>query len=58
MRSEERQSRIKQIEHTIAKLQKKGWRMEVVEHTDEDGEPFRTVIRMSCTPRPKYRRVI
>ena len=51
MHSKGRRSRIREIERTVAKLQKKGWRMEAVEHLDEDGEPFRTVVRMSCKPR-------
>ena len=51
MRAKERLKRIRQIERTVAKLQEKGWRMEMVDHTDEDDEPFRTVIRMSCRPK-------
>ena len=47
--------RIRQIERTVAKLQEKGWRMEAVEHTDEDGEPLRTVVRMSCRPKSTER---
>ena len=57
MKGKERLGRIREIERVFAKLQKKGWRVEAVEHLDMEGEPFRTVMRMSCTPRPKYRRV-
>ena len=57
MHSKERLGRMREIERHVSKLQKKGWRVEAVEHLDMEGEPFRTVIRMSCTPRPKYRRV-
>ena len=50
VRATERIQRIREIERTVAKLHEKGWRMESVEHTDEEGEPFRTVMRMSCRP--------
>ena len=51
MRAKERMARIREIERTVAKLHTKGWRMESVEHTDEEDQPFRTVIRMSCRPK-------
>ena len=51
MRANERLARIREIECTVAKLQEKGWRMEAVEHLDEEDQPFRTVIRMSCSPK-------
>ena len=58
MRSNERIQRIREIEKTVAKLHEKGWRMEAVEHTDEEGEPFRTVLRMSCRPKSTERNVL
>ena len=51
MKAIERIARIEEIERTVAKLQSKGWRMEAVEHTDEEDQPFRTVLRMSCRPK-------
>ena len=51
MNSEERHERIAQIEKTIAKLQEKGWRMEKVTHTDEDGESFRTIVTLTVDPK-------
>ncbi len=57
MRANERLRRIREIERTIAKLQEKGWRMEAVEHTDQEDEPFRTVVRMSCRPKSTERNI-
>ncbi len=58
MKASERLTRIRQIERTVARLQKKGWRMEAVEHTDQEDEPFRTVVRMSCTPKSQDKSVL
>ena len=46
---------MREIETTVAVLQKKGWRMEAVEHTDESGEPFRTIVRMAVDPKSTER---
>ena len=51
-------ARIREIESTVAKLQEKGWRIEAVEHIDEVDEPFRTVMRMSCTAKSKHRNIL
>ena len=58
MRSKERIFRIREIERTVAKLQKKGWRMEAVKHTDEEDEPFRTSIHMSCLPKSNHKGIL
>ncbi len=58
MKASERLSRIREIERTVANLQKKGWCMDAVEHTDEEGEPFRTVVRMSCGPKSQDRNIV
>lgn len=48
MNQQERLARIRQVERKVAKLVAKGWRMERIDHTDEDGEPFRTTIQVCC----------
>lgn len=58
MKASERLKRIRQIERTVAKLQKKGWCMESVEHTDDAGQPFRTVVRMTCRPKSRERNLM
>ncbi len=51
MKASERLARIREVERVVASLHKKGWRMEAVEHIDEEDEPFRTVVRLSCGPK-------
>lgn len=51
MRTSERLGRIEEIEGVVVKLHEKGWNMEEIRHTDEAGEPFRTIIAMACDPR-------
>ena len=58
MRASERLDRIREIERTVAKLQKKGWRMEAIEHVDAEDEPFRTVVHMSCRPKSQDKSIL
>lgn len=58
MKAIERQNRIRQIERVVATLQKKGWYMEQIQHTDAEDEPFRSSIHLSCTPESTDKSII
>lgn len=51
MRAAKRLKRIREVEKTVARLLKAGWKLECVEHIDEAGEPLRTVITLTCDGR-------
>lgn len=47
MNERDRRRSIREVERNVAQLVERGWRVEGLIHRDEDGEPFRTEIRVS-----------
>jgi len=47
LNSKDRQHSIREVERHVEKLVRSGWRLEKLEHVDEPGQPFRTVVSIA-----------
>ena len=48
MKAADRISRIQEIDKIVSKLQDKDWRVEAIQYTDEEDEPFSVRINVTC----------